>query len=764
MQLRETATSRFRDAVRGAMLLALLAAAPSVARGQDLACDLGDVEVRSLKFSGNKAISSEELALRVTTTPSSAVRRTLRVLGAKRCLNRDYLPLDLAKLELFYLDRGYYYAKADTVITRVGRNAVSVLFRIDEGPVTTLTSYRVDGLEGVRDSAAILRALRLRQGGPFDYSLFLADLDTITQRLRNSGYYRATTLPERVRDSLTASVTVTVEPGKRMQFGEPAIQVTPLGNRTQQVPDRVVRQVVGISPGTLFSDHAITEAQRSLYQLGIYRHVEVVPRPDSLQTQGDSVVSLDVRLSEDLTHALDTEYGLATLDCGRLRAQYTDLNFLHSARRLELTGQTSKLGYGEPVASARTRDLCTFNGQSPLAEDSAFSSQLHYYGGISLRQPRLLGTKWVPTLSVYSERRGEFKAYLRTTKVGANLSATRDIAERTQLRIGYSQELGRTVAQDALLCQLFSRCDDASRQDITREATLGVASATLTRLRTDNLVNPTRGSVMRLEFRTSGSRFLGTSPSLFFNKGSVEAAYYTPFGFNNVVSLRVRAGLVQNAPGSFIPPQERLYAGGPTSVRGFQQNELGDVVYLARPASVTKDSSVSPRIYHVVPVDSIDPVDRIVPLGGNRLFVANLEYRVPDRFLLPKYLQYTFFVDAGDVWTAGNSAATATKADIKYTPGFGLRLISPIGPVQMNFGYNSSQRNAGQMYFEDPQLATSAISPLYCVSPGNTIPLVLTNGVYQPPASATCDATYQPPRRGGFFRRLAITFSIGSEF
>jgi outer membrane protein assembly factor BamA len=759
MQLRKDTVSRCRGTVRGAMLLALFAAASGVARAQDLSCGPGDVEVRALKFEGNKALSDDELALRVTTTPSFKLRRTFRLpLGTKRCLNRAYLPLDVAKLEMFYLERGYYYAKADTVITPMGRGAVGVTFTINEGPVTTLNSYSVTGLSGIPDSGVIMRRLQLRPGQPFNLALFLADLDSIQRHLRNNGYYHAETFRGYDRDSLTASAEVTVVPGTRARFGTPRINVTPLAERSQQVPDGVVRRVIGISPGSWFNDNAITDAQRSLYQLGVYRHVEVRPLPDSLQPDGDSTIVLDVSLSEDYMKRLDSEYGWATLDCGRIRAQYTDQNFLHSARRFEITGQASKIGYGSPVANATTRKMCTFDGRSPLASDSAFSSELHYFSGVAFRQPRLLGTRWTPTVSLYSERRGEYKAYLRSTRIGADASATREIGQRSQLRVGYSQEYGSTRAPDAVLCALFSRCDDASRDEITKVATLGVASASIARFGTDNLVSPTRGSILRAEFRTSASAFLGTSKSLFFHKGSVETAFYRPLIGANVLSFRVRAGAVES-PGPFIPPQERLYAGGPSSIRGFQQNELGNAVYIARIGDVVKDSGATIR-YHVP--DSVG-YERVVPLGGNRLFVANLEYRMPDKFILPKLLQYTFFVDAGDVWNQSDRPA------LKWTPGIGLRLLSPIGPVQVNFGVNSYARTPGPMYFEDPaRVAVGAvrpdISPLYCVSPGNTIDLEVRDGVIQPPLVPVPCPDYSPVRRRRWYERLTITFSIGPDF
>jgi outer membrane protein insertion porin family/translocation and assembly module TamA len=769
---------RHSAARRGSQLAcfaAVMIATPLAARAQDLSCGRGDVEVRSLQFRGNKAISDNELALRVTTTPSSLVRRSLRVLGARRCLNRLYLPRDLAGLELYYRERGFYDVKVDTVITPLGTDAVAVSFSIVEGPPTMLQSYRVTGLGGIADSASLMRSLRLRTGRPFDLGLFFADLDSITRRLRNSGYYRATTIRahERIADSLIARAEIEIVPGRRQRFGVPVIHVDAVDQRGQQVPDDIVRRVMGIAPGTYYSDRAIIDAQRGLFQLGIYRHVEVEPLADSLQPPGDTVVVLDVRLSEDYMKRLDSDEGWGSLDCGRVRAQYADLNFAHSARRFEVTAQASKIGYGSPIAGDFSRGLCTWaagissttvDGKNALESDSAFSSYLHYYGGVSIRQPRLLGTSWVPTLSLYSERRGEYKAYLRTTNVGADFSATRDIASRTQLRVGYSLEYGQTSAQPAVLCALFSRCDEASRSEISRRATLGVASATVSRTRTDNLVSPTRGTIMRMELRSSASPLLLTDSTLFFNKVSGDIGLYMPFGWHNVLSLRIRAGAVfgrrLNDPAPFVPPQERLYAGGASSLRGFQQNELGDVVYIARVRDVRRDTAAPPYRYSVPNTVPAVPYERVVPLGGNTLLVTNMEYRVRDPFISPALLQYIFFVDGGDAWNR------PVPLSMKWTPGFGIRALTPLGPVQVNLGLNRYPRPSGPMYFEDATRAIGVrpdISPLYCVSPGNTIALDKSvDGVFTPPAiGGACPATYSPRSRRS---SLTFTFSIGPDF
>lgn len=758
-----------RAATIGLFAVVAVAVAPESARAQDLSCGRGDLEVMALDFRGNRAIKDADLAVHVATTPSSWARRRLHLWFAdRRCLNRDELALDVTRLQVYYRERGYYSARVDTLVRPLGKDAVRVIFNIEEGQPTRLASYAVTGLDGIPDSADIMNHLQLRVGNPFDFARFRADIDTVVRRLREQGYYRADALSGYERDTaLVAKASITAVPGRRARFGDPVFQVTPVDKRGQQLRTDVVKRVIGIRPGQWYSDRAIVDAQRNLFQLGTYRHLEVAPLPDSLQPPGDSIVLLEVRLTEDYMRQLDSEIGWATLDCGRVRLQYTDKNLLGTARRLEVTGQATKIGYGDPLETEATRSLCTLGNSSDLKDDR-FSRQMHYFLGATVRQPRLLGTRWVPTVSLYSERRGEFKAYLRETHIGGDFSATRDLKDRMPLRLAYTLEYGQTTADPPALCALFNRCDPESRRIIGELATLGVASAALARVRTDNLISPTRGTAMRGEIRSSASRLLGTSDSLFFNKGTGDVAWYRPVGGRNVLAMRLRGGAVMGRkfsfsdPAGFIPPQERLYAGGPTSVRGFQQNELGSLVYIARNAidTLLTVSGTDTTFQFQVDPGSAPSLDRSVPLGGNSLVVANVEYRIADRFFFPGLLQYSLFLDGGDVWSRG----VGRGLRMKWTPGVGFRAVTPVGPVQINVAYNKYQREVGALYY-NPDVST-----LLCVAPQTSQNAVTyrrnpaTGILEQTDPSRTCPASFSPPPRTRLLQKLTFTFSIGSDF
>ena len=117
-------------------------------------------------------------------------------------------------------------------------------------------------------------------------------------------------------------------------------------------------------------------------------------------------------------------------------------------------------------------------------------------------------------------------------------------------------------------------------------------------------VSPLRGTSQYADLHLGqirgASSLLGTSSNLFFNKGSGDVAWFAPFGWHNVLSARIRAGAVIGRRLSdtllFVPPQERLYAGGPTSVRGFQQNELGDLVYTIARADNVKETKTQENV------------------------------------------------------------------------------------------------------------------------------------------------------------------------
>ena len=739
-------------------LIALLPAVASRAHAQEIECDEKDLEVGTVKFTGNRTFGSDVLADRVLITPSSLYRRIFKIFGTRRCLPSNGLAPDVANLKQFYENNGFYDTSVDTVVTHRSPTRVDVQFRIDEGPPIRLDSLRIVGLDSVADTASILQNLQLKVGGRFGRDLMNADADTIINRLRNAGYPRADRFVAYHLNAPMhrATVDIQIVTGPLTYFGGIGVSSQDASGGPAKIDSSVVVGLLGLRTGQLYSDRALSEGQRNLYNLGTYRHVGIAI--DTTFAHGDSVADVKLELREDLLHQFYQDEGWATLDCFRVNEQYTDKNFLDRAQRLELTGRLSKIGFGDPTDFSSTRKLCR---RHVLEKDTA-SSVLNYHLGAALRRPTLFGSHWVPSYSAYTERRGEYQAYLRTTYIGGEAAVNRDLGRGVPFRVAYTMEYGRTVAQPAVLCAIFTLCESSAQDDAQKTRRLATGSASLQWLRTDDAAEPTRGYNLAGELRGSSPAFLSDS-RLSFIKGTVDGSWYTTLTRGAVFVLRARGGMV--SLGNFVPPQERLFAGGANSVRGFPQNELGPIVYLFTQADTNKFTIVKSVVdgdsaVTAVAKENATP-NRKSPGGGNTLVVMNAELRIRDPFF-PDLFEYVPFIDAGQVWTRAPGSERLNLSRIAVTPGIGLRVFSAVGAIQGNVGYNGAQPRPGPVYFAQPVNA-SGQAPLICVTaPGEpTVPVKFKNGVYQHP---TCPATFIPAQGSGFFSKLTLTLSVGTSF
>jgi outer membrane protein insertion porin family len=712
-----------------------------------------------LVFEGNNAFSDAELAKTIVTTPSAWARRYLYLpFTVRHCLDRTELPNDRARLIIFYRRRGYPRVTVDTAVKPLGKGAVEVRFKINEGPPIILRSFVLRGVDSVPEKAQIIRNLPVHEGGRFDRFATDAATDTVRERLHNTGYPRADAFNSfTVNDStLSAWDTLTVTPGPRARIGAIKIQVTPAGEKKQQIPTRIVSRIMGLDSGRLFREDEIVDAQRALYQTEAYQHVSITP-----DSSRDSLVTLYANLAEAAMHAARVGAGYGTLDCFRVTSEYTDYNFLNGARRLDLNARVSKIGIGRPLNGAP--------GFCPTAKKDVFSNLLSYYVGATLRQPVFFGLRTVPTLTVYSQSVSEYNAYRRTTAIGGVASVVWRSATRTPVNLSYSMDLGRTEAQPALFCALFNLCDAEERQRVEKTQRLAILSLSATRDNSNSLLSPTRGSIIRVEARHSSPVILSDT-ALQFNKFVGDASRYINAGGGNVLAFRIRGGVVYGrslgSSTGFIPPSERLYAGGPTTVRGFAQNELGSAIYIASTPFLIVPPAAS-GLPDTVVRDTSGIQRRVVPVGGNSLVVANVELRLRSP-ILPELLQLTLFTDAGEVWNRGSTSALG-GVKLKVTPGIQMTAFSPVGPVRFAIGYNPYRRPIGPLYYEATNVPGA---PLLCVSPNNGVPTH-----FSPPAPVTgavtitqdivaggCPATYQPPKDNRFRSKLTFSFAIGQAF
>jgi len=737
-----------------ALLLLLPVALPGTLRAQDITCDPGDLEVRAVTFNGNEHFRSAELASVIVTSASSFARRHLGLpIGARRCLDTLELSRDAVRIRLFYRLRGYYKTAVKTSVRPAGTGAVAVGFGITEGPPVMIDTLVVTGLDSVRNRDKLLKELdHFRHNHIFTKIELQTVVDSVREQLHDNGYpYAAAPLASSDVNPATDRAQLGYQffeqfrgqpraiPSRLARVGRIEYEVAP-GGDSAKIDTSTVRRLLSFKVGDVFRSKDLVRSERDLYQLETYRHVDVALAPDSVQPN-DSSLTVLVRLNEAKMNSLGVGAGWATLDCIRTQARFADRDFLGGARRLELNGRLSHLA------------LCPQN-----VRDDSISNRLNYYASGTVRLRGLIGPRTLPSFTLFSERTSEYRAYVRETIIGGAAEISRDLQPRDlrpglPLTLSYRVEYGRTTASPAVFCQLFNRCALADIERLQQNGSLHVFGVSLLRDRTDQLIDPSSGNQLHLELR-SGSTSLDTANGTRFSRVLVEGSVYKTVG-SSTFAARIQMAAVLNGfttqgATAYVPPEERLYAGGPNSVRGYNQNLLGPVVYIVDTFAVSSavvdgnptqlfraDSSVNSR------------VRQYSPTGGNTLIVANLEWRLR----LPSFggrVQLATFVDAGQVWNRPQQSFTFS--DLRVTPGMGVRVRSPIGPLRVDVAYNGYSGTSGSAYY------VGSDNVLRCVSPSNNLP----NGIVG--AGQTCEPTYTPKGGDNVLSKLTFNFSIGQAF
>jgi outer membrane protein assembly complex protein YaeT len=641
--------------------------------------------VRQLNFEGNRAISDEVLAAAISSTNSSWFARAFFFrwlgLGAKRFFDEEEFRRDVVRLGVLYKRSGYPDAVIDTLVQRTPED-VYISFQITEGSPIRVTSFTITGLDSLpqRLRRAVALDLPLQVNDPFNRFDMQASADSVTRRLKDRGYPSATvfTAFESNRDAKTASVTLGSEPDGRADIG----RISVIG--TQRVDTAVVRKLLVARTGRRYSQEELFESQRNLYESDLFRFA-TVNIDSSVYQPGDTAVPIIVQVNESKPRRIRGGLGYATYDCFRGSLGWTSRNFVGAGRILELTSRVSKVGVGDPVDWGLDQSICRTS-----RFDSVGSAKANFYLGASVRRPAFLSPNNAITLSVFTERRSEYKVYLRQ-ETGASIALTRTTPRRRNpLSLTYTVTYGRTEATALSFCSVFGACTADVVTPLRENLVLATVTALGTFPRVNSPIDPTRGRIGTVEL-THSSKYIGSSILQQFTRVVGGMSWYRPLGRDVVLSWRLRGGLifspsvdVANVSGAFIPPDQRFYAGGPNDVRGFERNELGPVIYVVPEEGVTPDSVFS---------DSV----RVAATGGNTLALANVELRVPSPVFSSR-LRFAAFVDVGGVWQRQGPKSGRV---IRVTPGMGIRIATPLGPARLDVAYNPNRLQPGALFQAD---------------------------------------------------------------
>jgi outer membrane protein insertion porin family/translocation and assembly module TamA len=744
---------------RAGTIALLLCLAPTALQAQRSTCTQRHPRVDDVRFTGVHRLPLGVIAPILVTERTALLRRWFGWdIGPLTCLDSADLVADAAAIANEYQQRGFVGVRVNATVQRDGDRRARVTFAVHEGVPITIRRVSVVGLPAAAaDSAALTRRL---VGEPMDDSVVHAVADSVQALLRDAGHARAA--PRTVRltaDSAARTGTVRMEffPGALSYIAAVRVQITPSGP-TPVVGETVVRSAFGVRVGDQFSARRVADGQRELAALDLYRLVRIdtasVAAAGGGTAGGRDSIGIAIAVVEGDRRRARTIAGWGTLDCVRAQARLLEQNFLALGHRLEVSGRVSKLGVAEPFSGLQS--FC-----APRVRDDPFSQQLNYYVGATTRLrgvPTFGLARVQPEVTVFSERRSFIGTYEQTTELGVLAATQHVLAPRLNLALQYAYTDSRTRADRAVSCTRFGFCrleDVASFVLRSPQHTVGGSLVKNPLLPSDD---PQGGGRWAADVRY-GHASVGKILPIDFARFTLEGARYVPLSGWLLLALHVQAGgVIAPADRSFLlPPGERFYGGGQNSVRGFGQNLLGPGSYIV----TAIDTIAGPGGMQVGQARADVEPQRIAPSGGNAMWVGNVELRT--RAGWPNdLLRWVVFLDAGRVWNT-RDVFSVTNADVRATPGVGVRLITPLGPFRLDVGYNPNGVEPGPAFLVQPgDVLAGVAGRAICVSPGSDDPLVLAPGVS--PSAASCPATFAPPRSRALLSRLTFHFSLGNAF
>lgn len=502
------------------------------------------------------------------------------------------LQTDLDRIRLFLARRGFPQAEITPSFEGDGKKKrVTVTLVIDPGPAIVLDDVRITGDVGPDAVATFREESRLVVGARVrDEDLEAARL-RILDELRRRGNAEAEVDRSLERTGDTSVVAIfEVTPGPVFAFGE--VEVTGV----RQDLDRLALRAAGIPRGERYRPDPVSNASRRLRQLGLFRRVVV-------RTERQSPDSIRVNIELLSREPRTISAGVGILSDGELRAR----------------------------AEWEHRNL--FEGGRGLTVEALFAT-FERSASVSYQHPVLFGpdTRGYLRLGVREEDEEAYAITAWEAEMGATLT------------FGHFSNLGIRV--------ITSNVDvDDRSPDVTfggEEGLLSVLGGTYTYEDTDDALSPSRGWSIRVDVEGTPVEALSENQ---FVKEDIRVSRYHPLPFGIVAAGRGRVGLAQLLRGSeVLLPSKRFFAGGSTSMRGYERRQLGP-----------QDGEGS-------------------PLGGRALAEMGVELRIP----VWKRLSLAAFADFGNVWAHEDDL---DLSDLESAVGPGLIVGTPIGPLRLDIGY-----------------------------------------------------------------------------
>ncbi|MBI5509352.1 MAG: BamA/TamA family outer membrane protein [Deltaproteobacteria bacterium] len=582
----------------------------------------------------------------------------------------------LEEIAAAYRNLGFLAVVVGPLQATIEGQEVRVLVPIFEGPQTFVAALSFGGNEALdaarllddveRGSASVEGAIPIRPGAPLAAAGVEDGRIAILRHYRDQGYLYAQVTADTViaADANQAAVAYHVDEGPQVRIQRVIIR----GNHFTR--DGIIRSRITLAPDEVYRLDQALRDQRSIAALGVFANVRVKLIDEERPSERKDVVA---EVTEKNRQPVELGGGLSSAYGARIDASYSHINLFGTAAAFTGSVRANhKLFfdlYGRFAETMRER----YREFTPL-------ERVEREVRTGVRSPPLVSLPLDPALrlDLVHERENAIPYSLSsyTAILGFDFVGAYGFALSVEPQISLS-DLQCVVAAD-----VGGGCSAEAR---TRRIDVGGRQAfkigpSLSLDRRDNPFNPHRGFFAAAKaIQVVGQQQTGAAAPFAFARLEGSLSAYVPVG-RATLALSARAGRNVVSKGR-VPLDERFFLGGRSTLRGFVEGGA----LIAEDACVVGSGAAVPAGCH----EAITRPTAGPPLttGGDVMLLFKTELRLP----VTETLSFGLFVDAGNLWVATPSRANLRA---RVGTGAGLRYATPVGPLALDIGVNTSPRAA----------------------------------------------------------------------
>jgi translocation and assembly module TamA len=359
-----------------------------------------------------------------------------------------------------------------------------------------------------------------------------------------------------------------------------------------------MRERLLLHPGDPFSPLAIEKARQDLLSLNVFSSVRIEPEA-TLDANGN--LPLNIEVQESKLHAVDLGTAWSTDLGANLNAAWTHRNLFGEGEQLKLSGAVQLGG-----------DATTKPG---------------YQLGAQFTKPDFLRRDQTLVVSLAAVDQS-LLAYDQRALI-EKVSVTRKLSDY------WSVELGILAEQEGI-----------TQEDVSRTYNFVGLTGSIKYDTTKSLLDPVEG--IRAALSITPTQSLGGGGGTYFITQLSGSTYLNlSHDGRSVLAFRALVGQVSGVGVFGLPPDQRFYAGGTGTVRGYRYQSVGPLFADGRPT------------------------------GGTAVSAGTIEFR--QRFL--ESWGAATFIDVGQASADGKPFSSNMREGV----GAGLRYYTPIGPIRLDF-------------------------------------------------------------------------------